>query len=82
MEMDPVVALNRIAFLPMRSLASTCGVRALRTVAGCRSGAPRARCGRAETGTPQSFMGIGPTTAQVWAVTSSCWLFRGGCRRG
>lgn len=56
MEMDPYVALNRIAFLPMRSLASTCGVCAFRTVAGCRSGVPRARCGRAETGTPQSSM--------------------------
>ncbi|KFG01600.1 hypothetical protein IQ62_05475 [Streptomyces scabiei] len=76
METDPYVALNRIAFLPKRSLASTCGVRAFRTVVGGRSGAPRARCGRAETGTPQSCMGIGATTAQVRTVTSSCRLFR------
>ncbi|MDX2529741.1 hypothetical protein [Streptomyces europaeiscabiei] len=48
MEMDPYVALNRIAFLPMRSLASTCGVCAFRPVAGCRSGAARVPLGGAE----------------------------------
>lgn len=68
--MDPAGALNRIAFLPERCLAPPAAcVSSVRSSAagGGSDGEVRAR---AETGTLQSLMGVGPKTAQVWAATS------------